>query len=451
VEALKALPPKHRLAVVLHHLAQMSAAEIAEQQGVAEGTVRSWLSRGRAKLATQLQDGSWQEADRVPFRPAGTAAIAREVKARKRLRQSGVAAAVVVVLAVAAAVVAVLARQDGEPPVIGPTTPPESPSPSPEIRPIRLQGTAFESLPFVMFADGIHGWLLYQTCTSDASVGPCRRAIARTDDGGLNWRAANLPQIKDGNVLHVVGVEPDFALLREVPREGRGLSYWWVVRDHGNSFIRYEEKDPPTEALMANGGYRFVCPGQTSVTPDEECQTRTLVRGPDSVVPTQPPLNDISTAVQGADRDGRLWVVRTDNAAAQTQVAVSEDGAQTWRRLPTFNAGHGRLEVSPDGTDVWFAGLSGYWHLEGGQWQRRMAPLTADGPFDLLDGGVWLVRRDKMAGYLKDGVFTPIIETSSTINWVWALPDGTAQMSEGNGYYLGLGTGTDRRWIRLQL
>ncbi|WP_155369303.1 SigE family RNA polymerase sigma factor [Catellatospora vulcania] len=58
VEALAKLPAKHRLAVVLHHLGRLSTAEIAEQQGVAEGTVRSWLSRGRAALAAHVSEES---------------------------------------------------------------------------------------------------------------------------------------------------------------------------------------------------------------------------------------------------------------------------------------------------------------------------------------------------------------------------------------------------------
>jgi RNA polymerase sigma-70 factor (ECF subfamily) len=54
--ALATLPPNHRRAVVLHHLADMSVAEIARQEGVAEGTVKSWLHRGRAGLAAHLTD-----------------------------------------------------------------------------------------------------------------------------------------------------------------------------------------------------------------------------------------------------------------------------------------------------------------------------------------------------------------------------------------------------------
>jgi RNA polymerase sigma-70 factor, ECF subfamily len=50
VEALAKLPAHHRQAVVLHYLAGFSIQEIARFCGVAEGTVKSWLSRGRATL-----------------------------------------------------------------------------------------------------------------------------------------------------------------------------------------------------------------------------------------------------------------------------------------------------------------------------------------------------------------------------------------------------------------
>ncbi|GAA2718613.1 sigma-70 family RNA polymerase sigma factor [Actinocorallia aurantiaca] len=56
VEALRAIPEKHRRAVVLHHMGGYSVAEIAAMDGVAEGTVKAWLSRGRQKLAALLSD-----------------------------------------------------------------------------------------------------------------------------------------------------------------------------------------------------------------------------------------------------------------------------------------------------------------------------------------------------------------------------------------------------------
>jgi RNA polymerase sigma-70 factor, ECF subfamily len=56
VAALAKIPAQLRKAVVLHYIGQLSVAEIAEQEDVAEGTVKSWLSRGRAALGEQLAE-----------------------------------------------------------------------------------------------------------------------------------------------------------------------------------------------------------------------------------------------------------------------------------------------------------------------------------------------------------------------------------------------------------
>lgn len=56
VRALSTLPGRQRHALVLHYLGGLSTAEIAVQEGAAEGTVRSWLTRGRAMLAARLND-----------------------------------------------------------------------------------------------------------------------------------------------------------------------------------------------------------------------------------------------------------------------------------------------------------------------------------------------------------------------------------------------------------
>jgi RNA polymerase sigma-70 factor (ECF subfamily) len=42
--------------VVLHHVADLGTAEIARQLGIPEGTVKSRLSRGRARLAGLLDE-----------------------------------------------------------------------------------------------------------------------------------------------------------------------------------------------------------------------------------------------------------------------------------------------------------------------------------------------------------------------------------------------------------
>lgn len=54
--ALRRLPEAQRLVVVLHHLHDLPVAEIARTTGMPEGTVKSYLSRGRAALAVLLTD-----------------------------------------------------------------------------------------------------------------------------------------------------------------------------------------------------------------------------------------------------------------------------------------------------------------------------------------------------------------------------------------------------------
>lgn len=54
--ALAQLPTDQRRAIVLHHLCDLSVAEIAQEVGSPVGTIKARLSRGRAALATLLHD-----------------------------------------------------------------------------------------------------------------------------------------------------------------------------------------------------------------------------------------------------------------------------------------------------------------------------------------------------------------------------------------------------------
>ncbi|WP_410814567.1 SigE family RNA polymerase sigma factor [Micromonospora sp. 067-2] len=56
--ALAKLPANHRRAVILHYLADLPVNQIAVQEGVAEGTVKSWLHRGRVALAGLLDEST---------------------------------------------------------------------------------------------------------------------------------------------------------------------------------------------------------------------------------------------------------------------------------------------------------------------------------------------------------------------------------------------------------
>lgn len=54
VRALATLPADQRRAIVLHHLADCSVAEVARSEGCPVGTIKARLSRGRAALAAHL-------------------------------------------------------------------------------------------------------------------------------------------------------------------------------------------------------------------------------------------------------------------------------------------------------------------------------------------------------------------------------------------------------------
>ncbi|MBB5869776.1 RNA polymerase sigma-70 factor (ECF subfamily) [Allocatelliglobosispora scoriae] len=56
VGLLAHLPTRQRQAIILHYLEDLPVTEIAELTGAAEGTVKSWLHRGRATLAARLAD-----------------------------------------------------------------------------------------------------------------------------------------------------------------------------------------------------------------------------------------------------------------------------------------------------------------------------------------------------------------------------------------------------------
>ncbi len=59
--ALQQLPPDQRRAIVLHHLCDLSVAEIALEVGSPVGTIKARLSRGRTALAALLEDDPAKE------------------------------------------------------------------------------------------------------------------------------------------------------------------------------------------------------------------------------------------------------------------------------------------------------------------------------------------------------------------------------------------------------
>lgn len=56
ITALREIAPSQRRAIVLHHLVGLSVEEVALETGVAAGTVKAHLSRGRSRLAALLTE-----------------------------------------------------------------------------------------------------------------------------------------------------------------------------------------------------------------------------------------------------------------------------------------------------------------------------------------------------------------------------------------------------------
>ena len=56
VAALRQLPEDLREVVTLHHIADLSVADVAQTLGLPEGTVKTRLARGRTRLAALLSD-----------------------------------------------------------------------------------------------------------------------------------------------------------------------------------------------------------------------------------------------------------------------------------------------------------------------------------------------------------------------------------------------------------
>ena len=68
--ALRSLPTQQRAALALHYLCDCSLAEIAETLGVAEGTIKTHLQRGRRQLAERLSPSG----DQTPSDDRGSTA-----------------------------------------------------------------------------------------------------------------------------------------------------------------------------------------------------------------------------------------------------------------------------------------------------------------------------------------------------------------------------------------
>jgi RNA polymerase sigma-70 factor (ECF subfamily) len=71
--ALALLPAEQRRAIVLHHLCDLSVADVAHETGAPVGTIKARLSRGRVALAALLADDPAAPPARTAPTPSATA------------------------------------------------------------------------------------------------------------------------------------------------------------------------------------------------------------------------------------------------------------------------------------------------------------------------------------------------------------------------------------------
>jgi RNA polymerase sigma-70 factor (ECF subfamily) len=69
VAALARLPEAQRVAIVLHHLADLSVAQVAQETGASVSAVKQQLVRGRAAMAGLLAEDPVSTPANVPFTP----------------------------------------------------------------------------------------------------------------------------------------------------------------------------------------------------------------------------------------------------------------------------------------------------------------------------------------------------------------------------------------------
>jgi RNA polymerase sigma-70 factor (ECF subfamily) len=53
---MRGLPANHRRALALHYLCDLSIEQISVETGAGANTVKSWLARGRERLAAVLSE-----------------------------------------------------------------------------------------------------------------------------------------------------------------------------------------------------------------------------------------------------------------------------------------------------------------------------------------------------------------------------------------------------------
>lgn len=312
---------------------------------------------------------------------------------------------------------------------------PSSAPSSSDVRHAAVPVPAGYSLRMLTFVDASHGFALYTRCDDR-----CAAILLATVDGGLRWAERRHPKPYADDQQMIVGDGGTILLLAEP--DG-----WYRSTDDGRTFVSV----PPAAYPALFGRYGLEGGNQVVEYADDQ---RWLL-------PRRLPLTGEALGIEETARGG-LWVVALERG--RPVLAYSPDGGRTWRREEV----PGRvgwletawLEVSPDRTNLWLlgqpssAGWPLIWRFDGARWREQP---VANHPGSLQDVvavgfGVLLVSRAGGGG-LVDGRGYRESSWPLAGSYLRVLRDGTlmAAGSADGGVALGIGTGLNRRWIRVTL
>ncbi|MEV4136293.1 hypothetical protein AB0J72_29505 [Dactylosporangium sp. NPDC049742] len=296
-------------------------------------------------------------------------------------------------------------------------------------RPVVLDGATGPRQ--LMFTDSRHGWVLYNRCVADV----CDPLLGYTDDGGLTWRARQLPRLGAAGVLY-------HALEREVwLTDGQGA--WSSSGGGGTWTVRSRDDGPWTRSPVM---LTTTCPQP----PADSCTGRLLRGGAEDVgaVPARAgwiPAAGVRTA------DGHLWVVMKRHLMDAPSLLVHSADGTTWTDVREVRETI-RLLLSPDQRELWYSsdqtGIVA--RLVDGR-AVDQPPLPADARDAAALGGgrlLWLSRQDGRDGLdglrLRgaDGTEEWISIPLSTINkpTLQVLGDGSAVVGGDDGKVTTVGT-----------
>ncbi|MGX7677079.1 hypothetical protein [Plantactinospora sp. DSM 117369] len=337
-----------------------------------------------------------------------------------------------------------------------PPSRPVDPGPPVEPRHPRLAVPPGAVLHQLEFVDAARGYALFVddgTGTGTPTPGPpgpnSTNLLFGTADGGRSWQRlrhphpAGLHQLYTGNGRLVLWVEP---------------VDWYVSVDAGRTFRHYRGEQPPAAYQPTQGSYQVCCDG------DDPPRVVRWIGEERRDVPTQPRLPGISGVADSGDR-----LLASGLADGRPYASVSPDGGRSWRTtaLPEVDGDLGAVlpVLAADG-DAWLVGYHAedrtrfprLWRRVGAEVPSRWVAVDPSGRPDRftsvvpLGDGRLVVSSPQGTGLVADGRYVDLAWPVGE-HYLRMLDDGTlfAAHPPGGGAWLGLGSGTERRWVEVRL